>query len=349
MNPNDLGRCIDFDGRTDSIPDPVCPRSLRSSKNIACQWRIDEDIVRAAACSDRAAPGGVGVLLINHGSHSPVWRSMLLDVQDSVSERLLALSSVIEVRTAFMEYTEPSIATQLRAFDERGIERVIVVPLLLTISDHTYDDIPTICGLSSDPKSVAKLAKEKVEIYRPRTELEFVPLLDFSGLARTNLERRVRAILGRRPDAGMSRSHDGLVLVGYGSTEFVDDWERFFMELRNFAEVELGLSPTAHAWCGHTAGYRRQPTIDAIGRVLQRAERALVIPMLVANDEMFQSRIIGGAVSGCGESDRVLYRPDAILPEPEVGRWIVDSVRRMLTIRHGSRCTHCHTVGSNDS
>jgi len=307
-----------------------CPHTARAHKEQARRDRTSRDIERAVARATGDAPGASAVLLVNHGSHSPVWRSMLLDVQNTVADQLLALPDVGEVRTAFMEYTEPSISTQLRAFDERGIERVIVVPLLLTISDHTYDDIPTICGLSFDPETIDKLAKDKIEVYNASAELEFVPLLDFSGLARKSLARRVRAILGRRPESGRCRSSDGLVLVGYGSAEFEDDWDRFFMELRGFAEIELGLTPTAHAWCGHIAGYRRQPTADAIDRVLEHADRALVVPMLVATDEMFQARIIGGAVARCKAPDRVLYRPDAILPEPEVGRWVLESVRRAL-------------------
>jgi len=307
-----------------------CPLSARASKEQARRDRIARDIERAVARATGDGPGATAVLLANHGSHSPVWRSMLLDVQDAVADQLLALPGIAEVRTAFMEYAEPSIATQLRAFDERGIERVIVVPLLLTISDHTYDDIPTICGLSNDRRTLDKLAKDKIEVYQASAELEFVPLLDFSGLARKSLARRVRSILGRRPESGRRRSNDGLVLVGYGSAEFEDDWDRFFMELRGYAEVELGLTPTAHAWCGHIAGYRRQPTMEAIDRVLEHADRALVVPMLVASDEMFQERIIGGAVARCKVPDRVLYRPDAILPEPEVGRWVLESVRRAL-------------------
>jgi len=326
-----------LDGRRH--PRAACPTSGSGQSSDRPGSVAVDETARAVSASPSDSRDGVGVLLVNHGSHSPTWRSMLLDVHDSVADHLLAIPGVTQVRTAFMEYTEPCIATQLRALDEAGVRAVVVVSLLLTISDHTFDDIPVICGLSSDPQTIAKLAKDKIEIYQASAELRFVPLLDFSGLAKTSLARRVRAVLGRRPDAGRNRTRDGLVLVGYGSAEFEDDWDRFFMEMRNFAENELGLTPTAHAWCGHIAGYRRQPTIEAIARVLDRADRAVLIPMLVAHDEMFQDRIIGGAVSRCRDPDRVLYRPDAILPEPEVGRWVVESVRRTLSALPGSTTT----------
>jgi len=304
------------------------PRRVRDTPGVV----VAREAARAASVSEEDSRGGIGVLLMNHGSHSPTWRRMLLDVHESVADDLLAMSGVTQVRTAFMEYTEPSIASQLRALDDAGVGTVVVVPLLLTISDHTFDDIPTICGLASDPECVAKLHKDQIEIHRAQADLRFAPLLDFSRLARTNLARRIRAILGRRADVSASPPCDGLVLVGYGSAEFADDWDRFFMELRSFAEVDLAMAATAHAWCGHLVRYRRDPTIEAIERVLDRAERALVLPMLVARDEMFQDRIIGGAVERCSSPDRVLYRPDAILPEPEVGRWIVESVRRMIAL-----------------
>ncbi len=269
-----------------------------------------------------------GILLINHGSRSPAWRRLLLDVHREVADDLLAIPGVGQVRTAFMEYTEPSIATQLRAFDRDGIEEVIVIPLLLTISDHSYDDIPAICGLSDDAERIAELEAEKIEIYSPRARLDFAPLLDFSGLVQRNTARRVNAILGRRNGSDDEASH-GLVLVGYGSAEFNDDWDRFFSEIRGYAEQELGIAESAHAWCGHLVSYSRQPTIDAIESVLETTDRVILLPVLIAYDPMFQDKIIGRAASRCAAPERVLYRPDSILPEPEVGRWVVEIATRM--------------------
>lgn len=311
----------------------VCPHSGASGEQPGTAG--DGEVVRAESFREDGGGGRTGVLLVNHGSRSPVWRRMLLDVHAQAAPELLTIPGVAQVRTAFMEYAEPSIATQLRAFDAAGIETAIVVPLLLTISDHSFDDIPTICGLSADPERVAQLEKEGIEIHRSAAELRFAPLLDFSGLVRANLARRVRAIIGRQPRRSAAGARDGIVLVGYGSAEFDDEWTRFFTEVRAFAEDELGFLASAHAWCGHIVGYRRQPTIEAIEAVLSRAERALVVPLLVAYDPMFQERIIGRAVARCPSPERVLYRPDAILPEPAVGRWVVEISQRMAaSVQH---------------
>ena len=311
-----------------------------SSSSAGCQHASEP---AAAAAVDEAAlavsfatapdpAARTGVLLVNHGSKSATWRRMLLAVHGEVAGELLALPGVAQVRTAFMEYTEPSIASQLRAFDADGIERVIVVPLLLTISDHTFDDIPTICGLASDPERIASLREDRIEIYAARAELRFAPLLDFSGLVRTNLAGRIRALVGREVGDPARRLETGLVLVGYGSAEFDDDWNRFFAETRAFAEAELGIAASAHAWCGHIVSYRRKPIMDRIEDLLGRTDRVLVVALLVAYDPMFQERIIGRAVARCSAPERVLYRADSILPEPAVGRWVVDIARRTLAM-----------------
>jgi sirohydrochlorin ferrochelatase len=68
---------------------------------------------------------------------------------------------VKDVKTAFMEYTEPSIATRLKEFDKENYSDVILVPVFLTVSSHSFDDIPTLIGQKDDPKSIELFKIEK--------------------------------------------------------------------------------------------------------------------------------------------------------------------------------------------
>jgi len=310
-------------------PAPTHGRCPHIDINAGATDRADDLTTKAHTRFDPKVVGSpaarTGVLLVNHGSHSETWRGMLLDIHKAVSDELLLIPEIGAIRTAFMEYTEPSIATQLKAFDREGYTRIIVIPLLLTVSNHSSDDIPAICGLSHDPACIEQLRKEKIEIYKPRAELLMAPLLDFPGVARLNLARRLRSLV-----PGGIKARDGLVLVGYGSEEFDDHWTTFFEGLGRYACQQLGFTFTAHAWCGHLVGYKPGPTAEAIKRTLDIAERVAVVPVLVAYDEMFQDRIIGAAVHQAGQSDRVHYRPDSILPEPAVERWIISAVEQSL-------------------
>jgi sirohydrochlorin ferrochelatase len=286
-----------------------------------------------AAQSRRQGPAErprVGVLLVSHGSHSPTWRRMLLDVHARVVCQLLAIPNVQSLRTGFLEYTEPSIATQLRAFDAEGVDRILVVPLLLTISSHSFDDIPAICGLKNDPAVIASLEREGIERHTPQAQVDVAPLLDYPRLVRKNLARRLGELRAAACERAECPFRDGCVLVGYGSAEFNEEWSAFFKELGDFASGELGMVAAACSWCGHVARYESGPTARAIREVLGTAERALVVPILVAYDEMFQGRIIGEAIREAGEPERILYQADAILPEPEVERWVVSIVQERI-------------------
>lgn len=282
----------------------------------------------AAAVSKGCGDGKTGILLVNHGSRATIWRRMLLDVHTQVADQLLAIPGVAQVRTAYMEYTEPSIATQLKAFDEAGITDVLVVPLLLTVSDHSLDDIPAICGQPSSADLLQELASENIEVYKPRADIQFAPLLDFSGLVRKNLAKRAAALMGPGVNDGQTT---GLVLVGYGSAEFDDEWNTFFKQTRDHAEEDLGITASTHAWCGHLVEYSRKPTVDAINQMLEAVDQVIVIPQLVSYDPMFQERIIGRATTQSADPSRVLYSADAILPEPEVGNWVVRISQEILT------------------
>ncbi len=115
-----------------------------------------------------AAGRKVGVLMVNHGSRSATWRQALLDLEANVKDSILMGGIVKETRTAFMEYNEPSIATRLQEFDSAGFTDVIIVPVFLTVSPHSFDDIPTIIGKKEDPQSMETLKIEKIERYTPR-------------------------------------------------------------------------------------------------------------------------------------------------------------------------------------
>jgi hypothetical protein len=274
--------------------------------------------------------GATGVLLVSHGSHSPSWRHMLLDVHRDVEQRLLELPGVTQVRSAFMEYTEPSIATQLRAFDEAGIGEVVVIPLLLTVSDHSFDDIPVICGQREDAAKAAELAAEQIEVYEPRALLTFTPLLDFTDLVEKNLARRLARVVGEKEEVAARDERLGLVLVGYGSADFDDQWHEFFGKIDRYAERELGIDRSIHAWCGHLVEYSREPTMAALEELLATHDRVVMVPIFVAYDEMFHEKIMGRAAERCSDPARVVYSNDSVLPEPAVAEWVVEIAAQTL-------------------
>lgn len=322
-----------------NAPRPKCPCRwhallLGSTAALALSIAVARSApVRAAdaATGVQAPPARAaktGVLLVSHGSRSASWRKMLTEFHDDVQPRLEKLPGISGVKSAFMEYTEPSIATRLKQFDQEGYEHVILVPLLLTVSSHSFDDIPTIIGAKEDARSLAAMKAEGVQRYTPRAAVTITPLLDFSELLQQNLPRRINA-LSRDP------AHEGVVLVAYGDEAYNQEWTDFFNELGKSVCRSTGVAAASHCWCGHVVHYSREPTKDAVRQILAKHQRAIVIPVLVAKDEAFQDQLIGKAVEELAAGDRVSYLPDAILPDAKLADWVVEVTRNACKSIHG--------------
>lgn len=266
----------------------------------------------------------IGVLLVNHGSRSVTWRQSLLQLEAHVAPTILNGHNVQSVRTAFMEYTEPSIAARMKEFDQEGFTDVIIVPVFLTVSPHTFDDIPTIVGLKEDPHSMQQLKIENIQRYTPKATPHITPPLDFTDILQNNLLRRVNA-LSRNP------SQEGLVLIGYGDETYDKEWVELFDKVAGFVRERTGITGYSYGWCGHIANYKPEETTAAINAVLKSSRKALVIPVLVAHDEMFQIKIIGDGIAKVPDNrERVVYRPDSILPDPNLERWVINITQEFV-------------------
>jgi len=285
------------------------------------------------ACTNKnrsvQSAGKIGVLLVSHGSLSETWRRALTDLDGRVRGAILADGRVTDVKSAFMEYTEPSIATRLKEFDQEAFSDVVVVPIFLTVSPHPFDDIPTIMGQKTDPQSLETIKVEGIERYTPRAKVHVAPLLDFTDLLRKNVLRRVKS-LSTAPEK------EGLVLIAYGDGTYEKEWAGLLDGVAGYVQKETGIGVHSRAWCGHVVHYDPGRTTAAIESVLASRDKALVIPVLVAHDERFQIKLIGNGIARVAGKERVVYKPDAILPDESLDRWVEDAVRAEVAKIAGS-------------
>lgn len=266
----------------------------------------------------------IGVLLVNHGSRSESWRKTLLNLESSIRDTVLKIDSVHAITTAFMEYNEPSIATQLKEFDKQGFTDIIIVPVFLTVSPHSFDDIPTIIGQKNDPKSAELLKQEKIERYTPQARVHITPLLDFSDVLQKNVLRRVKSISKNALD-------EGLVMIAYGDETYTKEWNELLNTVGNYVSKETGITQYSFGWCGHIVHYNSDATMVAINKVLENKKDVIVIPVLVAVDEMFQIKIIGDGISKIKDhKNRVIYKPDAILPDKNIEHWAINVIAQQV-------------------
>lgn len=259
----------------------------------------------------------IGVLLVNHGSRSATWRTALLELEEKVKPALIANPDVKGVKTAFMEYNEPSIATRMKEFDDEGFTDVVIVPVFLTVSAHTFDDIPTIIGIKEDPRSLEALKLEKIARYRAKARAYITPNLDFTDIVKKNVEKRVKN-LSKNPN------DEGVVLIAYGDANYDAEWSQLMEDIGSHLKTTLGITNHSYGWCGHLVSYNPEKTAEAIRKVHTHRSTALVVPVLVAHDEMFQIKIIGDGIAKAKRPGKsIVYKPDSILPDENVEKWVV--------------------------
>ena len=284
----------------------------------ACTSKVEKD-------SGTTSKGKkIGVLLVNHGSRSETWRKALMDFEKAVQGSILADGKIQGTKTAHMEYTEPSIATRLKEFDAEGYTDIIVVPMFLTVSPHTFDDLPTIIGQKEDPHSKEMLKIEKIERYTPKAKTYITPNLDFTDILKKNVLRRAKEL-------SKDATNEGLVLIGYGDESYDKEWTDLFNKVGEYVKQEMGITEHTYGWCGHIVHYDPNKTTAAIQQVLAKKQKAIVIPILVAHDEMFQVKIIGDGINNISSNkEKVAYRPDAILPDVNIEQWVINITNEYL-------------------
>lgn len=266
---------------------------------------------------NQSAEKKIGVLLVNHGSRSEAWRNSLLNLENNVQDSILLSGEVSGIKTAFMEYTEPSIATRLKEFDKEGFTDVVLVPIFLTVSSHSFDDIPTLIGQKDNPESIESFRLENMERYTPKAMVHIAPLLDFTDILKKNILKRFK-------EMSRDAANEGLVLIAYGDKTYDAEWSHLMNEVGTYVEQNTEVTDYSYGWCGHLVDYNPDSTTVAIKQVLAKKERVVVIPVLVAFDEMFQGRIIRDGVRNIPQSkEKVLYKPDAILPDKNVENWVI--------------------------
>lgn len=79
-----------------------------------------------------------GVILISHGSKLSSGNDGLFQV----AEMLRAMNRWDMVEAAFLQLAEPGLEEVVKTTIERGVDRIVIVPLLLFKGNHVYKDIP---------------------------------------------------------------------------------------------------------------------------------------------------------------------------------------------------------------
>jgi sirohydrochlorin cobaltochelatase len=79
-----------------------------------------------------------GVVLFAHGSRDPLWHKPM----EAVAAHLASAEPGLHVRCAYLELSQPDMATACLELVEARIEHISVIPMFLGVGRHAREDLP---------------------------------------------------------------------------------------------------------------------------------------------------------------------------------------------------------------
>lgn len=96
----------------------------------------------------------LGYLLVGHGTRNPTGQGEFLQLAKMLQERC-----TVPVEPCFLEIAQPAIEEGLQHLAQRGVQGVLVVPLLLFTAGHAKHDVPDAVAKVATPLGIQVLGQ----------------------------------------------------------------------------------------------------------------------------------------------------------------------------------------------
>ena len=272
-------------------------------------------ILVAAAFSCLTLSARTALVVVAHGSPSEEWNRCVLDLEARLDT--LNLPGIDYRRVALMEFNQPNIASVIRDCEREGVDTVFVLPLFISPSGHSEDDIPNILGLKYSPSVHAELVAEGTEFVRTKMQIVVGPTLMDSGVIEKAMLERVRAL-------STDPQKEAVLFLAHGDAGRIGFWKHILRNCET-AVREAGFDYVDNALVGMGQNFAKdvQPLIDGASAV---KERILVQGIYLVSGVGSMARMFG--MDRQAAANNIAYGEKGILPESmdDVLAWIENTV-----------------------
>ncbi|NON61667.1 CbiX/SirB N-terminal domain-containing protein [Acidianus sp. RZ1] len=102
----------------------------------------------------------IGVLLALHGSRIDEWS----DIAEKYKDLLTTYFDFVEY--GFLEFNKPTLREATESLASKGVDKIVVVPLLFAAGMHFYRDIPKLIGIENN-KIIFSNKQIEIRITKP--------------------------------------------------------------------------------------------------------------------------------------------------------------------------------------
>jgi cobalamin biosynthesis Co2+ chelatase CbiK len=267
----------------------------------------------------------LGLMIIAHGSPAKQWNQPVLDLENYVKQLFdeKKITKFDEVRVALMEFTEPSIASVIKDFKEKGITKVFALPLFIAPSGHSIYDIPAILGLYFDKEMIDELKDEGIKIVDSKIKITVGPTLDYENVMKDILLDKVKN-LSDNP------AEEALIILAHGDKNFIPIWEELSNETGNYILSKTGIEYFDNAFVEVGQSF----AIDGVNPILKASEnkkKVIVVGMYLSMGVKNMAEHSGFIMMGrtieskkMFEGKNIVFAEHGLLPDERIAEWIVD-------------------------
>ncbi len=277
-------------------------------------------LVTALSCL--TLPAKTALVVVAHGSPSPEWNSCVLDLESRL--QAVDLPGIACKRVALMEFAQPNIASVMRDCELERIDTVFVLPLFISPSGHSEDDIPNILGIKYSPSVHAELIQEETEFVKTRMHIVVGPTLMDSGVIEKAMVERVKA-LSTDPEG------EAVLFLAHGDAGRIGFWEHILRKCET-ATKEAGFDYVDYQLIGMGQHFA-QDVKPLLERAASTKKSILVQGIYLVSSVGSMARMVGmdknATVNG------IVYGEDGILPKSvdSVIAWIEQTVSEWVSGR----------------
>ena len=273
-------------------------------------------IVSALLCLNLSAKSAL--VVIAHGSPSAAWNNAVLDLEGRLAAA--KIPGISYTRVALMEFARPDIADVIRDCELQQVDTVFALPLFISPSGHSEDDIPNILGLKYNPSIFNAIREEGIRTVNTGMHIILGPTLMESGLISKIMLRRVKALSSDKND-------EAVIFLAHGDEYRKGFWDKI---LRDCAEEvkASGFTCVDYRLVGMGQNLRND-IAPLLNKASKERERVIVQGIYLVSAANSMARRAGL------EAENIIFGSEGILPQSgdEVIGWIVNTTKEWLASR----------------
>lgn len=243
----------------------------------------------------------VGALVIAHGSRNANW---VKGIEEAVQKARFKIPEM-PMAIGFLELVPgKSIADGVYSLECHGVNRILIIPLFITMGSTHLEEIQYALGLLEQSRIPTEL--------RPissTAELAWCSPLEAHPIVLNILEERVQEL-------SVIPEDEVLLLIGHGSkvAGFKEKWEELFQHIGQHLQTQLGLKGVSYATL-------KGNQVISRAKALALKNRLIVIPIFLS-EGYFTHTVIPSKLKGIN----CAYNGKTYLPHPLITDWICQTI-----------------------